>query len=398
MKKLKILLVTSLALLLCLLCVMSNTFSWFTRPQSLTGNSLELNDTYNTSVNDGSITMATYASSDGETYGESAVTAFNNTSGLAAGSRKYYRTDIINSGNYDQTVSLYLSNLTLSSDTGNFFLGVNSPTKTYKQYGGATTATGKVASTINKQNVYLGLHSEEISDLTNNADYLHVWDNNNNSVDIYLSQMENTGRTDNYHADNGFNSTETFNMYSATIDTKYTGMKFKCKNSWLGSDTIIANNNTIAYYKWGGKYYADTEKSGQAAKLVSYYSSASVGKGSSISIQATASGESIQYSSSNTSVATVDSNGNVTGVGAGSATITVKVYGVYGDCLESTCSVQVTSSDKSLTDVPIVTNVLVPKGAGTETGTTVESVYWYIKNDATSGTLKYTISDVYLTL
>lgn len=399
MKKLKILLVTSLSLLLCFMCIMTTTFSWFTRPKSITGNALEFtNQSYNTSINDGSISMVTYASSDGKNYGTSAVSAFSNSTGLASGGRKYYRTDIINSGNYDQTVSLYLSNLTLSSDTGNFFLGVNSPTKTYKQYGGATTATGKVASTINKQNVYLGLHSEEISDLTNNADYLHVWDNNNNSVDIYLSQMENTGRTDNYHADNGFNSTETFNMYSATIDTKYTGMKFKCKNSWLGSDTIIANNNTIAYYKWGGKYYADTEKSGQAAKLVSYYSSASVGKGSSISIQATASGESIQYSSSNTSVATVDSNGNVTGVGAGSATITVKVYGVYGDCLESTCSVLVTSSDKSLTDVPIVTNVLVPKGAGTETGSTVESVYWYIKNDATSGTLKYTISDVYLTL
>ena len=402
MKKLKILLVTSLALLLCFMCIMTTTFSWFTRPKSITGNALEFtNQSYNTSINDSSISMVTYASSDGKNYGTSAVSEFSNSTGLASGGRKYYRTDIINSGNYDQTVSLYLTNLTLDSTTGNFFLGVNSPTKTYKPYGGATTATGKVANTINKQNVYLALESVEVGEgkLTNNIDYVHAWNGTGTESDTYYDTMVDEDYTEEYTDNYGWKKQRTYDIYSATIDSRCTKFKLKTKNNnWMPPEPTISENNTLIFYEHGNVYYAEMRKSGTPAKLESFYSSATVGKGSSINIQATATGTSIQYSSSNSSVATVDSNGNVTGVAAGSATITVKVYGVYGDCLESTCSVLVTSSDKSLTDVPIVTNVLVPKGAGTETGTTVESVYWYIKNDATSGTLKYTISDVYLTL
>lgn len=403
MKKLKILIVTSLALLLCFMCIVNTTFSWFTRPKELSGNALMFtNRDYDiSSKEDSYFAINTYESTDGKTYGDSPVTAFPNSSELQPGARKYYRTDIINSGSHDQTLSLYLTNMQLNSTTGNFFLGVNEPTRTYKQYGGSTSSTGKVASTINKQNVYLALESVEVGEgkLTNNIDYVHAWNGSGVIVDTYYSSMKDLGKTGNYTDDYGWKSERTYNIYSATIDSRCTSFMLKTKyNDWMPPQPTISSNNTLIFYEFKNIYYAEARNFGVAAKLESFYSSASVGVGSSINIQATATGSSIQYESSNNNVAKVDSNGNVVGVSAGSATIKVKVYGAYGDLIEASCNVQVTSSATSFTDIPIVTNVYVPKGEGTETGQTIQSVYWYIKNDATSGDLKYTISDLYLTL
>ena len=88
--------------------------------------------------------------------------------------------------------------------------------------------------------------------------------------------------------------------------------------------------------------------------------------------------------------------GVVKGIKEGTAKITVTVYGIYGDSISATCDLTVTSNGLYYTDVPIVTNLRVsPKS---DNGNSVVSVYWYIRNDSKSGTLTYTIKDLYATL
>ena len=96
-------------------------------------------------------------------------------------------------------------------------------------------------------------------------------------------------------------------------------------------------------------------------------------------------------------MATVSSTGMVTAIKAGHTTITVTSTGSYGDKITATCWLTVHDSvdPGAIFDVPIVTNVKV--APATEAGNTVESVYWYIKNDG-SVALTYSIGDIYLTL
>ena len=179
MKKLKIIVVSLLAVILCVMCVTTSTFSWFTRPQRSQGDHLGLDFNYDISTGTG-ITMRTYASiDDGKTYVEKAgreITDFSKTDGLAAGTRVCYRTDIINSGTAPQSVSLYLTKLEFPDDTsGSFYLGVNGPLKTYKNYYGDSSLTSdKRAVTINEKNVYVGFYNANTYTPT---DYqIHWWD------------------------------------------------------------------------------------------------------------------------------------------------------------------------------------------------------------------------------
>lgn len=392
MKKLKIIVVSLLAVMLCVMCVTTSTFSWFTRPQSSQGDHLGLDFNYDISTGTG-ITMRTYASiDDGKTYVETAgseITDFSKASGLAAGTRVCYRTDIINTGKAPQSVSLYLTKLQFAEGTsGSFYLGVNGPLKTYKNYYGDSSLTSdRQAVTINQKNVYVGFDNANTYTPT---DYqIHWWDNSkstyngNSEVQPYFSP-EKTGN---------WNS-KTYKMSYATIPWDANAVKLRNGNSWYGNDnTDIVTYNTVAFD--GNSTYVT---SGKSAGINTFYSSATLKVGDSIDLAADAQGKTINYSSSNTGVATVDPNGTVSGVSAGTAVITVTATGTYGDVMTASCSVTVSSADgNAKKDVPIVTNVKVDgQYADGEPG--VESIYWYIKNDSSSGPLKYTIEELYLTL
>lgn len=393
MKKLKIIVVSILAVILCIMCVTTSTFSWFTRPKNMSGSHLALGFDYDVSTGNG-VTMRTYASTDdGKTYVETAgseITDFSNADGLAAGARVCYRTDIINSGDAPQSVSLYLTKLEFPEDTaGSFYLGVNGPLKTYKNYYGDSSLTSdRRAVTINKKNVYVGFYDANTYTPT---DYqIHWWDsskssyNGNSEVQPYLNSGKATGTWNN----------KTYKMSYATIPWDSNAIKLRNGNNWYGNDnTNIATNNTVAFD--GNSAYV---KSGVSAGINSFYSSASLKVEGSIDLAAEAQGKTIDYSSSNKDVATVDDNGTVIGVSAGTSVITVTATGTYGDVMTASCTVTVSSADgNAKSDVPVVTNVKVDgRYADGEPG--VESVYWYIKNDSSSGPLKYTIEDLYLTL
>ena len=136
--------------------------------------------------------------------------------------------------------------------------------------------------------------------------------------------------------------------------------------------------------------------SGTAAKMESYYKSADIVAGESLSVPAI--GYNITYYSQNEGIASVNkTSGLVTGKSAGTTKITAVSEGVYGDTIKQECIVTVYDNKlPAAGDFPIVTNIKIePK---TEDGDTKESVYWYIINDSNSNSLSYVLPDIYLTL
>ena len=132
MKKSKFAIVIALGLVLCLLCGVTTTFSWFSRPRTESGDSLRWSGQYKIS-NGQNISIKTVESSDdGSTFGENAVTDFGGS--LQAGKRRYFCTEISNSGNAEQNVSLFIKGLKTSgtASASGLYVGVNKPLKTYR--------------------------------------------------------------------------------------------------------------------------------------------------------------------------------------------------------------------------------------------------------------------------
>lgn len=412
MKKSKILLVTVLALVLCLLCVTTSTFSWLPRPKEDKGNSLAWNLSYETSVGK-DITMTTYALPENGREPDdphaqlTEVTEFSNSEGIDPGHRKYYRTDIINSGSEAQSISLFLSSLSgLDSTNGKFCLGVNGPLRTYRNYSDINSEAGsKVEKVINEQYVYLGLHSIEETEgkFNNKIERIHAW---NDSISLASksnwSDRLSTGETKSWLIDGRWADKQDFNIYAMKVDYRCTFFQLKepgDENSGWHNEAKpeIAENNTLLFYFYDNAYTTVAKKSSEAAGIESFYSSAGANVGDTVDLAAKGHTNTFAYTSSDESVATVDSNGLVTAKKAGHTSIILTSTGAYGDKITATCWLTVHDSvdPGAIFDVPIVTNVKVaPK---TEAGNTVESVYWYIKNDG-SVALTYSIGDIYLTL
>lgn len=398
MKKSKILLVTVLALVLCLLCVTTSTFSWLPRPKEDKGNSLAWNLSYETSVGK-DITMTTYALPENGREPDdphaqlTEVTEFSNSEGIDPGHRKYYRTDIINSGSEAQSISLFLSSLSgLDSTNGKFYLGVNGPLRTYRNYSDISSEAGsKIEKIINEKNVYVGFNVNQTYTPQNYA--VHWWQtgNDNYNGDSQVQPYFSPNQQGDY-------ANSKYNMSYATIPYDANAVKLRQDNNWYGGNNEdLANKNTIIVYSDNGNVNTDYQKSSLAAGIESFYSSAAVTAGDTIDLAAKGHTDTFSYTSSNASVATVSSTGMVTAIKAGHTTITVTSTGSYGDKITATCWLTVHDSvdPGAIFDVPIVTNVKV--APATEAGNTVESVYWYIKNDG-SVALTYSIGDIYLTL
>lgn len=398
MKKSKLLLVTVLALVLCLLCVTTSTFSWLPRPKEDKGNSLGWNPSYETSVGK-DITMTTYAlpengrePSDPHAVLDE-VTDFYNNAGIAPGHRKYYRTDIINSGTEAQSVSLFLSSLSgYDSTGGEFCLGVNGPLRTYKNYSNINGEAGsKFESVINEKNAYVGFNVNQTYTPQNYS--VHWWktSNTNYNGDSQVKTYFSPNKQGNY-------ANSTYNMSYATMPYDANAVRLRQGDDWYGADnTDLDNKNTIIVFADNGNTNTDYQQSEQAAGIEKFYSSAFANVGDKVDLAAKGHTDTFSYASSNTSVATVSSTGEVKAIKAGSTTITVTSTGAYGDKITATCLLTVNDpvDTGAVYDVPVVTNVKV--APATEAGNTVESIYWYIKNDG-SDTLTYTIEDIYLTL
>mgnify|MGYP001220059122 CR=1 FL=1 len=408
MKKSKFAIVIALGLVLCLLCGVTTTFSWFSRPRTESGDSLRWSGQYKIS-NGQNISIKTVESSDdGSTFGENAVTKFGGS--LEAGKRRYFCTEISNSGNAEQNVSLFIKGLKTASASG-LYVGVNKPLKTYRSYNDIVGSNSTYTKTsLEKYRFYLD---------TNNVS---SWKDSTTTIKIRYGTGD-ASKNPNWQGEpidmtpiSGQNTrvlyvdvpktAKVVQFYANDVNTganatPYMLLKAYCPN--LAVDNcykFTLQTNPGAF----GNHNCDTCSFGnpltECANFANYYSSISIPLDRKFNAGLVAGtdyvGSSISYSSSKKSVFTVDTNGVITPVAEGTAKLTTTITGgEYGDTYSVTTEISVTSASSDSIDTPIVTNLEIKPTAAD--GPTVSKVYWYIKNDSSS-TITYSLDSVYISL
>lgn len=408
MKKSKFAIVIALGLVLCLLCGVTTTFSWFSRPRTESGNSLRWSGQYKIS-NGQNISIKTVESSDdGSIFGENEVTNFGGS--LEAGKRRYFCTEISNSGNAEQNVSLFIKGLKTSgtASASGLYVGVNKPLKTYRSYNDIVGSNSTYTKTSHgKYRFYLDTNN--VSSWKDSTTTIKIrygtgdvknpnWQGNpiamtpisGQSTRVLYVDVPVTAKVVQFYANDvvtGANATP----YMLLKDYCPTLPVDNCYNFTLQTGTSGAygnhNCNTSSFAKEG-------------ANFINCYNSISIPLGSTFKAGLVAGtdyvGSSISYSSSADSVFTVDKNGVITPVAKGTAKLTTTIKGgAYGDTYSVTTEISVTSASSDSIDTPIVTNLEI-KPRATD-GPTVSKVYWYIKNESSS-TITYSLEDVYISL
>lgn len=390
MKKIKYYLVAVMAVILCLMCLMTTTFSWFTRGTK-TGNSLTWNSDYQ--VSDGAdIGMATYKlnTSSGEYEQVASNYNFSNSDGIPSGERVCYRTDITNSGENAQSVSLYMSGLKVSQ--GNFYLGVNQPLKTYKNIENSRVATtmdngGKIRIYFQHKNkwggetfvVFYSTTNDDPTAQSKSIELYHIGVDSNNYHTYYAELPSDTKKVyfakQFYGLSNDYERTDVINLETQNITQTQTKVVYL---------TDAGVNNGKADYSMSSVV---------GANIIEYYETITITKGEKFNAALTSGQQytgTIQYSSTGSAISV--SGSEITANSVGTATFTTTVTGSsYKDKFIKTTTVNVVDGD-----IPIVTNYLIPQAVDENTPSTV-SVYWYINNEGTEA-LKYEIADVYLSL
>lgn len=410
MKKSKFAIVIALGLVLCLLCGVTTTFSWFSRPREESGDSLGWSGQYKIS-NGKNISIKTVESSDdGTTFDENPVTDFGGF--LEAGKRRYFCTEISNSGNTEQNVSLFIKNLK-TSDTASasgLYVGVNKPLKTYRSYNDIVGSNSTYTKTsLEKYRFYLDTNN--VSSWKDSTTTIKIrygtgdvetpkWQGNpivmtpisgQNTRVLYVD-VPKTAKVVQFYANDA---------NTGANATPYMLLTAYCPN--LAVDNcykFTLQTNPGAF----GNHNCDTCSFGnpltECANFANYYSSISIPLDRKFNAGLVAGtdyvGSSISYSSSKKSVFTVDTNGVITPVAEGTAKLTTTITGgEYGDTYSVTTEISVTSASSDSIDTPIVTNLEIKPTAAD--GPTVSKVYWYIKNDSSS-TITYSLDSVYISL
>lgn len=411
MKKSKFAIVIALGLVLCLLCGVTTTFSWFSRPREESGDSLGWSGQYKIS-NGKNISIKTVQSSDdGTTFDEKAVTDFGGS--LEAGKRRYFCTEISNSGNTEQNVSLFIRDLKTSgtASASGLYVGVNKPLKTYRSYNDIVGSNSTYTKTsLEKYRFYLDTNN--VSSWKDSTTTIKIrygtgdvetpkWQGNpivmtpisGQSTRVLYVDVPKTAKVVQFYANNkntGANATPymLLTAYCPTlpVDNCY---KFTLQTYTSGN----YDNHNCNTYSFNNPLT-------DCANFINCYDSINIPLGRTFNAGLVAGtdyvGNSISYSSSKKSVFTVDANGVITPVAEGNATLTTTITGgEYGDTYSVTTEISVTSASSDSIDTPIVTNLEIkPRAAD---GPTVSKVYWYIKNDSSS-TITYSLKDVYISL
>lgn len=382
MKKSKFTLVIVLGLVLCLLCGTTTTFSWFNRPEVQKGDSLSWNGDYNV-TNGEDITAVTYDASkpDGSEY-NTVPFDFSGSTTVPAHETKYFCTEVKNTGNAPQSISLFLKN----SETNTLSVGVNSPLRTYKRFTSDSQTTSyvtKTPSNVNEKNLYIATN---VDDPTKKYT-MHTWKNGTDSISDRDLNGYIEGKSVNY--DN-----VDYKISYVIIPMEHDHAKLWIKNpeKWFGNNLEITDQNNTCVFK-ANKSTA-MKQSDPSAGISSFYSRAEAVVGETFDLSAKAQGT-VTYTSSNIGVATVDGNGQVTANKAGKTTVTVTSTGVYGDVITAKCELTVSKKPAKSLYVPIVTNMKIEGKADNDP--VVTKVYWYIKND-TQNDAVYSLGDLQISL
>lgn len=411
MKKSKFAIVIALGLVLCLLCGVTTTFSWFSRPREESGNSLRWSGQYKIS-NGKNISIKTVESSnDGSTFGENEVTDFGGS--LEAGKRRYFCTEISNSGNAEQNVSLFIKNLKTSgtASASGLYVGVNKPLKTYRSYNDIVGSNSTYTKTsLEKYRFYLDTNNVSswkdstttikirygTGDVKNpnwQGEPIDMTPISGQNTRVLYVDVPKTAKVVQFYAND---------LVTGANATPYMLLKAYCPNLAVGNCyKFTLQTNTPGSY---GNHNCDTRSFDKpltdCANFINCYDSINIPLGSTFNAGLVAGtdyiGSSISYSSSSNGVFKVDANGVITPVAEGNAELTTTIKGgKYGDTYSVTTEISVTPASKDSVDTPIVTNLEIKPTAAD--GPTVSKVYWYIKNDSSS-TIRYTLDSVYISL
>lgn len=409
MKKSKLILAIVLAVVLLITILSAPTFSWFSRPKSQTGANmmLESKGTY-TGYSGKGVTIATYPSSNGFDYDTDTTTEYNG-SGISSHNRKYFCTSITNGSGSEQDVSLYANTLSIpTSNNGTLALGVNGPTRSYRDY--TELANPSKKTTRDMMRIYF----EKDNNVSgwNGTEFYICW---NEDTNTNIESLDSTGSNGTYTKLTHVGGNNYPNQYYADIPKTATHAFF-CVENWGTNNNGQPNYWQRSQTLWNlaqdgqsqtqSKVYkvTNTNSNGNATVdpysvtgncINSYYSNIFVATGNTFNAALSAGeyiGGSIEYYSGNTSVFTVNqTTGVITPVGAGTAILYTKsAGGSYPDSQQVETTVTVTAaSNYVFYDVPIVRNVVVPAGESI-------NVYWYVINNSDSAALSYTIDSLYL--
>lgn len=423
MKKSRFLLAIFLAFVLLITLMNVPTFSWFTRSgvnQSLSGEKmlLQTKNAY-TAYNGENVTITTYPSDNGFDYSTTATTSYNG-SGIYPHNRKYFCTTITNSSGSDQNVSLYANKLSIPAavnggSNGTLALGVNGPTRNYRDYTALTNKKYSTALNYSKRiyfqtynidgwggkDIYVTFGYEYGTDT-----YKMTWTKNDNtygaifyadvpySVDqVYFTAAgwqtagSNGGADGTMKTvtatglDNSLNSITQSKLFRIKNETEgtYHNRKFDVQNENINGAGIKQYCNSVTLVR---QATFNTVTQGNETLLIK---------------ESTAN---VEYSSSNSNIFTVN-NGVITGVAAGTAKLYITIKGTtYNDTVVKETEVTVTQENNyEFNDVPIVRNILIPGSGGTqEDPANVVKVYWYVINNSDSNNLDYTIDSLYIGL
>lgn len=434
MKKSKVILAVVLAIVLVITCLSIPTFSWFSRPNSQSGEKAVFggaDGSYALNAYNGkSVTVETKASTTGkdDTY---TVPCSNSSdfsgSGIPNNNRKYFCTTLTNNSGGVQNVSLYARTLSVpSTNNGTLAIGANSPTRSYHDY---STLAAKTATTNRDAMRIYFQKPKSAPDGWAGTEFYICWGDNlnrygSNGTYYHMSYCGEKDNYYNYYADIPMSAKQAFfaceNWGDGKPESAYNADNWKRRTqtqtnlfgdgqSQLQS-VVYRLSNTVE----NGNTKVDGHYNVGGACINHYYSSIFVATGSTNSYDASLGNTnniptragysanyigSMEYYSGNTSVFTVGkTTGIITPVAAGEAILYTKAIGSsYSDSQQVETTVKVTAtSDYVFNDVPIVKNIMIP--GSTEQNANVVKVYWYVINNSPTTALSYTIDSVYVGL
>ena len=419
MRKGRVIVILCLSLILCFMCVTTNTFSWFNRTEE-SGKTLVLNDRkYNKSdkkslsSDTGTFSSTTYMQKDGE-YTEEVKN--NNISNLAfvSGERKCFKTEIVSTSKdtTDQTaqnVSLYLSGV--SSDNYSMtYVGVNNPMRTYRSLTSLNQAIISDPFSLNSRVFYVGFNT--FQGYTPSQYKLRYYYDKNNYGDVVLS--DNVTGTGNDEASllNNFDvkdlGVKKIDQLSFDYRTFAVVIPYGCTVAQLwrhyndhddfyeDKNVDIDTNNYMGLWN-NGKDLTTNVNVGQSASI-KCPSKITINKGGSCDLSSYFKGNKVKYRSENENIAKVTDN-KLIGIGADSTSnstrIKVTCTGVLGETMTATLNVEVQDEVEKIENVPVVTNMeVVPS---TKDKQNVLTVYWYIKNTG-SDSINVSVDKINVTL
>ena len=398
MRKGRVIVILCLSLILCFMCVTTNTFSWFNRTEE-SGKTLVYGDKKLKQSSGKNFEVETYEMTKEGVYGTTSISSISNQE-LSVGERKCFKTQIKSNNTSNQNVSLYLSGV--SSDNYSMtYVGVNNPMRTYKSLTSSNQAKISDIFSLNSRVFYVGFNTYQ---KYKPSEYkLRYYYDENKYGDVVLSDKATGTGNDGVSVLNDFGEIK-IDQLSYDYRTFAVVIPYGCTVAQLWHDGVkdyfyekknddIDTNNYMGLWKNGKDHITTNVNVGQSASI-KCPSKITINKGGSCDLSSYFKGNKVEYKSEKENIAKVTNN-RLNGIEAGSTIIDVTCTGVLGETMTATLNVEVQDVVEKFDNVPVVTNMEVVPSTGDKQN--VLTVYWYIKNTS-SKSINVSVDKINVTL